>query len=200
MFLVKKIVIKRDNGIKEVELIVSGDIQGVGYRQYVAVIGRKLQLAGYIKNLKDGTVQIHCKGDEKAISEFKKKINVKKPDAAPLIVVEGIKEKKLARGKIKQKNFEEIYDEPSAEMSQGFSTGMKYINLFNNDTQANLNLFRSETNASFDRMDGKYDAISKAMFAVVEEMEERNKTFESRMEKTEKSIESLLKILVEKKS
>lgn len=189
MFLVKKIVIKRDNGIKEVELIVSGDIQGVGYRQYVAVIGRKLQLAGYIKNLKDGTVQIHCKGDEKAISEFKKKINVKKPDAAPLIVVEGIKEKKLARGKIKQKNFEEIYDEPSAEMSQGFSTGMKYINLL-----------RSETKENFHHMDKKYDAISKAMFAVVEEMEERNKTFENRMEKTEKSIESLLKILVEKKS
>lgn len=189
MFLVKKIVIKQENGIKEVELIVLGDIQGVGYRQYVAVIGRKLKLAGYVKNLKDGTVQIRCKGNEKAISEFKKQINVKKPDAAPLIVVEGINEKKLARGKIKQKNFEELYDEPSAEMSQGFSTGMKYINLL-----------RSETKEIFHHMDKKYDAISKAMFAVVEEMEERNKTFENRMEKTEKSIESLLKILVEKKS
>ena len=31
------------------------------------------------------------------------------------------------------------------------------------------------------------------------EIEKRNKTFESRMEKTEKSIESLLKILVEKR-
>ncbi len=189
MFFVKKTVMKRENSIKEVELIVFGEIQGVGYRQYVAVIGRKLQLAGYVKNLKDGTVQIHCKGDEKAISEFKKKINVKKPDAAPLIIVEGIKEKKLARGKIKQKNFEEIYDEPSAEMSQGFSTGMKYINLL-----------RLETKTNFDRMDEKYDAISKAMFAVIEEMEERNKTFENRMEKTEKSIESLLKILTQKKS
>ncbi|MDD5616706.1 MAG: acylphosphatase [Candidatus Methanoperedens sp.] len=162
--------------------------------------GRKLKLAGYVKNLKDGTVQIHCKGDEKAISEFKKKINVKKPDAAPLIVVEGINEKKLARGKIKQKNFEELYDETSAEMSQGFSTGMKYINLFNNDTQANLNLLRSETKENFHRMDEKYDAISKAMFAVVEGMEERNKTFEIKIEKTNKSIESLLKILTQKKS
>ena len=88
----------------------------------------------------------------------------------------------------------------SSEMSQGFSTGIKYINLFNNDTQENLNLLRSETKSSFHRMDEKYDAISKAMFAVVEEIEERNKTFENRMEKTEKSIESLLKILVEKKN
>ena len=189
MFFVKKAVIKRDNGINEVELIVFGDIQGVGYRQYVAAIGRKLKLVGYVKNLKDDSVQIHCKGDEKAINEFKKKINVKNPDAAPLIVVEGMNEKKLARGKIKQKTFEEIYDEPSAEMSQGFSTGMKYINLL-----------RSETKENFHHMDEKYDVLSQAMFAVIEEMEERNKTFENRMEKTEKSIESLLKILVEKKS
>lgn len=200
MFFVKKTVIKRDEIIKEVELIIFGDIQGVGYRQYVAAIGRKLKLVGYVKNLKDGSVQIHCKGNEKAINEFKKKINVKNPDAAPLIVVEGMNEKKMAQGKIKQKTFEEIYDEPSAEISQGSSTGMRYINLFNNNTQENLNLLRSETKSSFQRMDEKYDAISQAMFAVIEEMEERNKTFENRMEKTEKSIESLLKILVEKKS
>ena len=199
MFFVKKTVIIRENSINEVELIVFGDIQGVGYRQYVASIGRKLKLIGYVKNLKDGTVQIQCKGDEKAINEFKKKINVKNPDAAPLIVVDGMNEKKLTRGKIKQKTFEEIYDEPSAEMSQGFSTGMKYINLFNNNTQENLNLLRSETKSSFQRMDEKYDAISQAMFAVIEEIEERNKTFEIKIEQTNKSIESLLKILVEKK-
>ncbi len=198
--------------MKEVELIVMGDIQGVGYRQYVARIGRRLKLAGFVKNLKDGTVQIRCRGDEKTINEFKRQIKVKKPDAAPLIDVEEIKEKKLAPGKIKQKNFEEIYDDTVAEMSQGFSTGMKYMNLFREETQTNLNLFREEnqtnlnlfreethanlnllrtdTLASFKHMDEKYDAISEAMFAVVNSIEERNKTFESRIEKTEKNIES----------
>jgi hypothetical protein len=63
-----------------------------------------------------------------------------------------------------------------------------------------INLLRSETKENFHHMDEKYDVLSKAMFAVIEEMEERNKTFENRMEKTEKSIESLLKILVEKKN
>lgn len=48
--------------------------------------------------------------------------------------------------------------------------------------------------------DGKYDAISKAMFTVVESIENRNKTFERRIEKTEKNIESLLKILAHKRS
>lgn len=90
----------------EVELLVLGDVQGVGYRQYVAKIGRRLRLEGFVKNLNDGTVRIHCKGDEKDISEFKKQINKKKPEAAPLIDVEDIKERKLDPGTIKQTIFE----------------------------------------------------------------------------------------------
>ncbi len=183
----------------EVELIVQGEVQGVGYRQYVAKIGRRLKLVGCVKNLKDGAVQIRCMGNEEIINEFKKKINTHNPHDAPLIYVEDIKEIQLAQGTIKQTHFEEIYDDPSAEMSQGFSTGMSYMNLFRIDTQANLNLLRTETKASFEHMDEKYDLISKGMLAVVEIIEERNKTFEIRMEKTEKNIESLLKILADKK-
>lgn len=184
----------------ELELIVQGDVQGVGYRQYVAGIGRKLKLVGYVKNLKDGTVQIRCKGHEEIINEFKKKINTHNPHDAPLINVKDVKEKTLKQGTIKQKFFEEKYGELKVEMSQGNTTGMNYLNLFNIDTQANLKLLRTETKASFEHMDEKYDLISKGMLAVVEIIEERNKTFESRMEKTEKNIESLLKILVDKKS
>lgn len=173
----------------ELELIVLGDVQGVGYRQYVAGIGRKLNLMGYVKNLKNGTVQIRCRGYEKAINEFKEIISRKNPPEAPLIYVEEIKEKPLVEGTIKQKFFEEIYGKLNAEMSQGNTTGMNY-----------LNLFRTDTIKSFEHMDEKYDAISKGMLGVVTVIEERNITFESRIEKTEKNIESLLKILAEKKS
>ncbi len=197
--------------IKEVELIVRGEVQGVGYRQYVAKIGRKLKLAGFVENLKDGTVRIRCKGMENAVLEFKRQINVKNPEGAPLIEVEDIEETQLAQGTIKKKFFEEKYSDLKAEMSQGFSTGMGYMNLlreetqlnlnrFREETQSNLNLFREETQTSFKHMDQKYDKISQAMFAVVNGIEERNKTFESRMEKTDTSIESLLKILAQKKT
>jgi hypothetical protein len=147
-------------------------------------------------------VELIVQGDEKAISEFKEKIDKKNPDDAPLIYVEDIEDTQLAQGTIEQTgtDFEEIYDDPSAEISQGFSTGMSYMNLFRIDTQANLNLLRTETKASFEHMDEKYDAISGGMFAIVKIIEERNQTFENRMEKTEKNIESLLKILADKKS
>lgn len=185
--------------VKEVEFIVSGDVQGVGYRQYVAKVGRKLKFVGLAENLKDGTVRIHCKGEEKAISEFRKLINIQRPEVAPLINVEHIEEKQLTQGTVTQTIFEEKYSDSTAEMAQGFSTGMNYLNYFNSKTQS-----------SFAHMDEKYDKISQGMFAVVSEIknsidktvtsnEERNKTFETRMEKTEKNIESLLKILAEKK-
>jgi hypothetical protein len=47
------------------------------------------------------------------------------------------------------------------------------------------------------KMDKKHSKLGDAMFAIVEKIEERNKTFEDRIEKTEKYIESLLNILVQ---
>lgn len=62
-----------------------------------------------------------------------------------------------------------------------------------------IDTLRRETGENFERMDGKYDAISKAMFATVEAIEKRNQILEMRMEKTEKNIESLLNILIQQK-
>ena len=92
--------------LQEIELIVQGEVQGVGYRQYVAKIGRRLKLAGFAKNLKDGTVQIQCKGDENAINEFKEQISKKNPLEAPLVDVEEIKEIQLPLGTIERTTFE----------------------------------------------------------------------------------------------
>lgn len=185
--------------IKEVEFIVFGDVQGVGYRQYVAKLGRRLRLVGFAENLKDGTVRIHCKGDKKAIHEFKRQIDVRRPDAAPLIDVERIEVTQLAEGTVTQTIFEEKYGESSAEMSQGFSTGMNYINLLGVKMDENFKILGGKVDSGFaktaerfDRMDEKYDKISQGMSEVVISMEKR-------MEKTDKNIESLLKILVQKK-
>lgn len=192
--------------IKEVEFIVSGEVQGVGYRQYVAKLGRKLKLVGFAENLEDGTVRIHCKGEEKAVSELKKLINVKKPDAAPLINVEEIRETPLTPGTVTQTIFKEKYGDTNAEMAQGFSTGMNYMNLLGvkvdsgfTNLGVKVDVGFAKTDERFGRLDEKYDKISQAMFAVVSEIKETNKIFETRIEKTDKNIESLLKVLAQKK-
>jgi acylphosphatase len=63
-----------------------------------------------------------------------------------------------------------------------------------------VDVLRTETNENFKHMDIKYDEISKGMFAIVDIIEKRNQIFEKRLEKTEKNIEKLLEILIDKKT
>ena len=159
-------MIEKENKEVELELIISGDVQGVGYRQYTKRIGRKLNIKGSVKNLEDNTVQIQCKGEKHNIDEFKDKIKAKNPLDAPFIDVDEIYEKSLPQGTIKETTFIVKFGETNVEVFEGNTTGMNY-----------LNWFRSETDANFKKMDKN-----------------------ARMEKTEKNIESLLKVLTEKKT
>ncbi len=50
-------------------LILTGHIQGVGFRPFVYQLAHRYQLMGWIKNA-DGTVHIHIQGEEEAIHNF----------------------------------------------------------------------------------------------------------------------------------
>jgi len=45
-----------------VKIIVSGRVQGVGYRYYIARVADDLELTGYAKNLFNGDVEIAAEG------------------------------------------------------------------------------------------------------------------------------------------
>lgn len=51
-------------------LIISGSVQGVGFRQYAGDRARALNLGGYVTNLSDGTVECFVEGSENDIEEF----------------------------------------------------------------------------------------------------------------------------------
>ncbi len=112
---------------KAVELIVSGKVQRVGYREFVAEIAQDLKLAGFVENLKDGTVRIWCKGEAASVDKFKELINVKNPPEAPLICVKTVAEKKLEEKQITEVVFEEKYGDPTVELIQSVSTGSRYM-------------------------------------------------------------------------
>ncbi|HII81669.1 MAG TPA: acylphosphatase, partial [Methanosarcina sp.] len=61
---------------KRAEIKVYGRVQKAGFRDFIDEIAFNLNLNGFVKNLDDGTVQVVCEGDETAISELLKKINV----------------------------------------------------------------------------------------------------------------------------
>ncbi len=55
---------------KQMKYIVSGFVQGVGFRYYVYRIAATLDLSGYAKNLWDGTVEVVAEGNEKALEKL----------------------------------------------------------------------------------------------------------------------------------
>lgn len=52
------------------EYLVSGRVQGVGFRAFVADAARAEGLDGWVKNLPDGRVQVQAEGDAEALSRF----------------------------------------------------------------------------------------------------------------------------------
>ncbi len=53
------------------KLIISGTVQGVGYRFFAQRAAARHQVRGYVKNIENGQVEAVAEGDEKAVENFK---------------------------------------------------------------------------------------------------------------------------------
>ncbi|WP_019504146.1 acylphosphatase [Pleurocapsa sp. PCC 7319] len=49
--------------MKKIKAIVSGKVQGVGFRMYTRAQARQLGLYGYVRNLRNGDVEIVAAGE-----------------------------------------------------------------------------------------------------------------------------------------
>jgi len=50
-------------------ILVSGSVQGVGYRYHVGRIARRIGVRGIVRNLDDGRVEVICEADDKRMFE-----------------------------------------------------------------------------------------------------------------------------------
>jgi len=55
-----------------VHILVSGNVHGVGFRQYVKYHAKKLNVAGWITNLPNGKVEAVFQGPENGVMEMVK--------------------------------------------------------------------------------------------------------------------------------
>jgi acylphosphatase len=51
-------------------LLVSGKVQGVFYRRWTEMTARSLGLAGWVRNLKNGDVEIQVSGPDEKVEEL----------------------------------------------------------------------------------------------------------------------------------
>lgn len=57
----------RHGAAVRVHAVVSGQVQGVGFRYFTVGQARRLGLGGFVRNLPDGRVEVHAEGSRPAL-------------------------------------------------------------------------------------------------------------------------------------
>lgn len=153
---------------KRATLVISGDVQDVGFRGAVMRIAQKADLVGYVENLPDGTVRAICEGEEKAIKGFVKKLDIHGDD----IDVEKI-DVKWSKAQGKFKYFSVKVTNLANEMFQGFATAGRKLGTMHTDLKDGFSDLKSETRTTHEKLGSidnrlgdalsRYDKIGKKM-------------------------------------
>lgn len=67
---------------RSVHVIISGRVQGVGFRAFVVGEAEALSLDGWVRNRRDGTVEAVFAGDEQEVQHILMELNAGPPAAA----------------------------------------------------------------------------------------------------------------------
>jgi acylphosphatase len=57
----------REQAVAELHVRIYGTVQGVGFRWFVRERARRLGLAGWVRNMVDGSVEVAASGDEQQV-------------------------------------------------------------------------------------------------------------------------------------
>jgi acylphosphatase len=58
------------------KVLISGRVQGVGFRYFTTDLAKSYDLSGWVKNLATGDVEILVEGDKSAVAGFLKELKV----------------------------------------------------------------------------------------------------------------------------
>ncbi|GFO96233.1 acylphosphatase [groundwater metagenome] len=131
--------------MKRIHAFVSGEVQGVGYREEVKRLAFGLNIFGFVRNLEDGRVEIIAEGEDKSIEEFLDRINIKR---YPIFVVDIEVEEESYKGEFK--SFKVIRDKDvQKEMLSALSRGTVEIH----EVKEILQGVKQDTSAMLEKQD-----------------------------------------------
>jgi acylphosphatase len=55
--------------MKRAHVVISGDVQGVGYRYTMLIVAREAGVSGWVRNRRDGTVEAEVEGTPEQVDE-----------------------------------------------------------------------------------------------------------------------------------
>jgi acylphosphatase len=67
--------------METIHLEVTGRVQGVGFRWFVVDEARRLRLSGWVRNSRDGKVEIAASGNVDALAQFESAVSGGPPGA-----------------------------------------------------------------------------------------------------------------------
>ena len=139
----------------QLNAIVSGKVQHVGYRSRVVTMARTLDLKGCVRNLEDGRVYVLAEGDRADLERFCRAIRMEDP----LIRVDDI-QVHLSPPKGAWDGFYKISGERETDSRLDTATVfLKELIVIVKDGFRETNLRLGSLEGKFERMEGKLDQI-----------------------------------------
>ena len=78
--------------MRAVRLVLRGRVQGVGFRWFTRHVARDLGVAGRVRNLPDGAVEVHAAADPETLARFIERLR----EGPPASRVTAVDEQELA--------------------------------------------------------------------------------------------------------
>lgn len=64
------------SGLFRMRATVSGMVQGVGFRYFTVIAAQRLNITGWVRNMRDGNVQLEAQGSQQALFAMYERLSV----------------------------------------------------------------------------------------------------------------------------
>ncbi|MFA5772511.1 MAG: acylphosphatase [Thermoplasmata archaeon] len=170
------------------KITVTGRVQKAGYWDFVDEVAYNLQLNGYVKNLKNGTVEIICEGKKESIEKLAKKINVQK---YPIRVENVNIEYSKATGKFKE--FTIIREENITKATyERMDVAARYMREMHTDLKGTIKEGNAELKTETKQVGTKIDNMANRMDANFERMEKKYHVIHEEVKATNENLTKMV--------